>query len=462
MAQSLTHQSLSDTFSEQTLFHEKAWRLTPSPFALRAEQVQTIQAIGQACFQFYKALNILYHKSKQNQSILRNKTHLVPWVANYYDLGKAAHFIHHNSNGIHKRTTTPNVIRPDLLITENGFALTELDCVPGGVGLTAFLNELYSGKQPVSSAMGMAEAFYQSIKSGSDKANPEIAVVISDEAATYKPEFIWLTEQLQRKGYKIHCIHPSELEPKTDGLYSKKTEQKIDILYRFFELFDWPNVPNANAIMEAAQNGLVAVTPPILTYQEEKLSLALFHHHALEDFWQENLSKADYELLMSIIPKSWILDPAPLPPAAILNAPLVNGRSIYSWQQLAEASQKERNWILKISGFDDNSWGARSVVYGSDCSKQEWEKALEHALKEADHVYHILQEYHKPITCEHPVYDPSGNLTQQKGRVRLCPYYFVNNNAVELQGILCTFCPADKKIIHGMKDACLMPCSVEE
>jgi len=29
---------------------------------------------------------------------------------------------------------------------------------------------------------------------------------------------------------------------------------------------------------------------------------------------------------------------------------------------------------------------------------------------------------------------------------------------VELNGILSTFCPADKKIIHGMRDAALLPC----
>jgi hypothetical protein len=30
---------------------------------------------------------------------------------------------------------------------------------------------------------------------------------------------------------------------------------------------------------------------------------------------------------------------------------------------------------------------------------------------------------------------------------------------VELAGILATVCPADKKIIHGMKDAVLVPCA---
>ena len=49
------------------------------------------------------------------------------------------------------------------------------------------------------------------------------------------------------------------------------------------------------------------------------------------------------------------------------------------------------------------------------------------------------------------------------GRVRLCPYYFVIGNGdaarAHLGGVLATICPADKKIIHGMRDAILAPCA---
>ena len=38
----------------------------------------------------------------------------------------------------------PRIIRPDLIWTEDGFAITELDSIPGGIGLTAWLNQTYS------------------------------------------------------------------------------------------------------------------------------------------------------------------------------------------------------------------------------------------------------------------------------------------------------------------------------
>ena len=52
---------------------------------------------------------------------------------------------------------TPLILRPDLLITEDGFALSEMDSVPGGIGLTAFLNRLYeSGNKSDESGDGQS------------------------------------------------------------------------------------------------------------------------------------------------------------------------------------------------------------------------------------------------------------------------------------------------------------------
>jgi hypothetical protein len=48
-------------------------------------------------------------------------------------------------------------------------------------------------------------------------------------------------------------------------------------------------------------------------------------------------------------------------------------------------------------------------------------------------------------------------------RARLRPYHFVSGEGdaawPQLGGVLATICPADKKIIHGMTDAIMVPCS---
>jgi hypothetical protein len=146
----------------------------------------------------------------------------------------------------------------------------------------------------------------------------------------------------------------------------------------------------------------------------------------------------------------------------------VGGRALNDWRDLIAASQKERDLIIKISGFHETAWGARSVVLGSDCSREEWQQGVEQALKLAPTNLHVLQEYRKPKRVEHPLYvkpaeaapDAPLSAALRAGRLRLCPYYFVVDGAARLSGALATFCPPDKKIIHGMQDAALLPTKV--
>ncbi|MEM9227872.1 MAG: hypothetical protein AAGA45_07875, partial [Verrucomicrobiota bacterium] len=234
--------------------------------------------------------------------------------------------------------------------------------------------------------------------------------------------------------------------------------EPVDIIYRFFELFDLGNVSTAQHILDAAESGDVAVTPTMKAYQEEKLNLALLHHHVLDDYWREALPKRSYKVLKKIVPRSWIMDPVELPPNAVLDAPFAQSKPIRQWEELGEATQKERNLIIKASGFHETAWGARSVVLGSDVSKTDWQDGIDQAVAMAESTLHILQDYHKPRRLTHPVYDESGQVYKMEGRLRLCPYYLVQGESVSLDGVLATFCPADKKIIHGMRDAAMLPC----
>ena len=45
------------------------------------------------------------------------------------------------------------------------------------------------------------------------------------------------------------------------------------------------------------------------------------------------------------------------------------------------------------------------------------------------------------------------------GRTRLTPYYFVVGDEVRLGGATATVVPMDKKLIHGMVDAVIVPCA---
>ena len=466
----LAYEQIKRTLGAQPLFEDKTWQLSPHAWRLTPEQARQLEAIGAACLEFHQALETLYLRSAAGKNLLRNKPLLAPWVADYLDRGKPAELIRH-ARDPRNRGAFPTVLRPDLLLTDDGFALTELDSVPGGIGLTAFLNRLYGGEHDaaiVGHGDAMIEGFYASLAAlKPETRNPLIAILVSEEAATYRPEMQWLAEQLQRLGRRVYCLLPDDVFPLGGELFFdiEGTPEKVDIIYRFFELFDWANVRVAPHILEAWSAGQVAIAPPMRHFQEEKLALALFHHHLLQDFWKENLSRRALETLRPLIPQSWIMDPTPLPPGAVLDGPRAGGRLLNDWRDLTSASQKERDLIIKISGFHETAWGARSVVLGSDCSREEWQAGVEQALRLAPTNLHVLQEYRKPKRVEHVLYvqPPEGGApvaTRQSGRLRLCPYYFVVGGQARLSGALATFCPPDKKIIHGMEDAALLPTEV--
>ncbi|MFA5058397.1 MAG: hypothetical protein WC485_09810 [Opitutaceae bacterium] len=466
---SLPYDTINSALGAQPLFEAKTWQLSPEAWPLTPEQVLQLDHIGAACLEFHQALETLYLRSAADKNLLRNKPLVAPWVAEYLDRGKPAGLVQHAREG-RQRGIFPTVLRPDLLLTEHGFALTELDSVPGGIGLTAFLNRLYEGADGagiVGHGDRMIDGFYESLVALlPQKATPLIALLVSDEASTYRPEMQWLAGELQQRGRRVFCLRPDDVFPLGGALFfdAGGTPEKIDIIYRFFELFDLGNIRTAPYFFESWGNGEVVIAPPMRHFQEEKLALALFHHHRLQDFWAENLSGRNLKLLRQLIPVSWVMDPTPLPPGAVLDGPRVGGRALADWSQLALASQKERDLIIKISGFHETAWGARSVVLGSDCSREEWQAGIEQALRLAPTNLHVLQEYQKPRRVQHPVYrhPPEAGrpvtAAAEAGRLRLCPYFFVVGGKTRLAGALATFCPPDKKIIHGMQDAVLLPC----
>jgi hypothetical protein len=336
------------------------------------------------------------------------------------------------------------VLRPDLLITEHGISVTELDAVPGGIGLTAWLNQVYSrlGDEVIGGENGMLDGF-----GGIFDGAATVHVVVSDEAATYRPEMSWVASRSDPARFKIHGPDFS-------------TPREGDAVYRFFELFDLENVSGSKKLLELAATKRISLTPPPKTIFEEKMLFALLWNRNLHEFWRQELGESFFKALLALVPYTWLMDPSPLPPHGAI--PELN---LTDWQQLKLLSQKQRELILKISGFSAHAWGARGVYLGSDLSHSDWSAAVDKAVHEFDRSPYVLQRYHKPGLVKAEWFDfQKEQVVPMQGRVRLCPYYFVVGQAeaarAQLGGVLATICPADKKIIHGMSDAIFAPCSV--
>src|SRR4030095_8347712 len=110
----------------------------------------------------------------------------------YLDVGKPKELIEF-SRRKEIRDDLPRVIRPDLILTEKGYIIAEIDSVPGGIGLTGWLKQTYSSfdNDIIGGANGMLEGFRAVVPNGAD-------IVVSHESATYRPEMEWLTARLNQ------------------------------------------------------------------------------------------------------------------------------------------------------------------------------------------------------------------------------------------------------------------------
>ena len=456
LTQSDRLQTIRAAFPREGLFAEKAWLLSPDAFPVEKKFVAELEQLGHRLFVFQRACNQLYQLSIKGKQ--------PAWVARYLDAGKPKELIEF-SRRKEIRDDLPRVIRPDLILTEKGYIIAEIDSVPGGIGLTGWLNQTYStfDSQVIGDADGMLESFRTALPNGGD-------IVISQEAATYRPEMEWIAARLNQKildnGSSIldeervssenpaSSIKHPESAPSWRVVAAENYEpQDGRAVYRFFELFDLPNIPGIENTLRANAEGQITITPPIKPYLEEKMWFALFWMQPLREFWRRELGEKYFSKLQQVIPYSWLLDTTPLPQHAVIPR-----LEIHDWREAARFSQKDRDLLLKVSGFSPLGWGSRGIALGADLPHAEWEKRINHSLETFESSPTIMQRFHKGRLVEHQYWDPDSNeLKTMKGRVRLCPYYFVESDRVKLRGALATIVPADKKFLHGMSDAILVP-----
>ena len=422
---------LKERLPKGGLFSGKENMLSPCPFPLSKWELKRIDRLGRTLARFVKSCSTAYQQSREER--------LPSSIHGLLDAGKPE-WLTELAASPGQKNALPRVIRPDLLLTEKGFAITELDNVPGGIGLVGFLTRLYAelGHEGFPGGPdGMVEGFRSLLPEGGD-------IVISEESGDYVPEMEWLAAQL---GDEWSVREAEDYVPSDRAIY------------RFFELFDHENVPFLKENAERLASGELSLTPPPRPCLEEKLWLALFWQGPLRRWWERALRKSGDRILRDTIPYGWVVDPTPIPAHATLPRLEVN-----SWGEVAGFSQKDRELVLKISGYSELAWGSKSVKVGHDLPGTEWSDSIGNALGDFETHPWVMQEFRNARLVEHPYWNPeTESLETMVGRVRLCPYYFVDWEGerdweVQIGGVLATIVPAEKKLIHGMRDAILVPC----
>ena len=253
-----------------------------------------------------------------------------------------------------RRSTAGNPAR--FILTENGYVIAEIDSVPGGIGLTGWLNQTYStfDTEIVGGADGMLDGFRSVLPDGGD-------IVMSQESATYRPEMEWIAARLNQQfavapqsrddsgslrnsqpagvnapGYSWRVVPARELR-------AAKWPRRISL----FRIIRFAEHPRIEKTLRANAEGRITITPPIKPIVlEEKMWFALFWMQPLRKFWRRELGDKYFINLQEVIPYSWLLDPTPLPQHAVIPR-----LEIHDWCEAAKFSQKDRDLLLKVSGF---------------------------------------------------------------------------------------------------------------
>src|ERR1700745_1582666 len=174
--------TIRNAIPKEGLFAAKDWLISPDAFPIDKKFLTELEQLGHRLFVFQRACNQLYQLSAKGKQ--------PEWVARYLDAGKPKELIEF-SRRREIRDDLPLVIRPDLILTEKGYIIAEIDSVPGGIGLTDWLNQTYSSfdNDIIGGASGMLDGFRAVLPNGGD-------IVISQESATYRPEMDWLAARL--------------------------------------------------------------------------------------------------------------------------------------------------------------------------------------------------------------------------------------------------------------------------
>src|SRR6266403_4587424 len=127
--------AIRNALPKKGLFAEKDWLLSPHAFPIEKKFGADLEQLGHRLFVFQRACNQLYQLSVKGKQ--------PGWIARYLDAGKPKELIEFSQRK-EIRDDLPRVIRPDIILTDDGYIIAEIDSVPGGIGLTGWLNQTYS------------------------------------------------------------------------------------------------------------------------------------------------------------------------------------------------------------------------------------------------------------------------------------------------------------------------------
>jgi hypothetical protein len=363
---------------EEYATNEKlSFRVSPTPLELTKKENDEITTMGGAVVEFVNATHELYNTNEQ--------------VRNLLNTGKPEELT---------QTKNPEYlfVRPDLIATENGLKICEIETSPFGLALSSLLNTGYI--QAGFETLADENLLEDSIKS---RTVSEGSIVYSNKTKAYKGQLEYLADKLfSSSNRKWKSEHIDQHQANGVGLY------------RAFYLSEYMNDPKVNSLINYQldkQNTKPSITPHL----EEKAIMALLWDRRFEDFYKKQLGEANFNKLRSSIPKTWIVGQEQYFSEGL-------PKEVNDTMQLVSGLRKDRELVIKPSGFNPKASWAEGVNLLHEKSTYKAQEIVQNAIKTDDTLF-IVQEFKKAQKQRMQYENSEGTLTDMEAKLRITPYY---------------------------------------
>ncbi len=187
------------------------------------------------------------------------------------------------------------------------------------------------------------------------------------------------------------------------------TPSTLSNIYRGFYLNEYFSDPAIKILLDRQIVNKDHIIPSPTPYLEEKAILSLICDKRYEEYLRIKLGDASFKYLRTVIPPTWIVGQEQFFSPGLPN-------NISSSLELANLSKSKRAYVLKSSGFSENS---------------SWKEGVHFLQRESTDKtgLHIVQEFKKRLNI--PMnYESEDEKIEipMSARIRLTPYFSVTND----------------------------------
>lgn len=310
-------------------------------------------------------------------------------------------------------------VRPDLIVTEQGFSICEIETSPFGLALAELLNKAYR-----------SVGFNTLVDDGVlrqfliDNTPSHGTIIYSEKTSSYAGQLQFLAQTLLSDKDRLW---------EAKHVDSAMGESYPNVYRGFYQHEYLDDLFVNNLVQTLIDHPETEVLPSFTPYMEEKALLSLIWDRRWESFLTKNLGVAELKHLREVVPPTWVVGQE-----QFFVPGLPNG--IPTSEGLAGLAKSKRNFVLKKSGFGNGSSWAEGVSFLQEKSAERARSLLVSALQDEQSLY-VVQEFKPSQERSIPYNKDNQTVVRMSARLRLTPYFSMSTDTEgQLVAIKATGC----------------------